>query len=310
MKNELEKRYATLEPEELIKIVNAPGGYTTDAINLAVAELRSRNLSLQKLLSSNKLSNIDLIKIALETDREEYINVISEELKKRNIWNSITDTFQTELGYSSKKLFDEVLPEGIRFTQKLEELLTINQSNLTKNENLNILLIIFSHIAKNIVDDKEKSAVFLRVHIIGINSSLILQIIEPFYHRVKSSLSKQKPNSKSYTYALFAGFLSTIIGGVSYGSFMIYTNYKHGVILMLLGLLSGVSIQVLTGGKNGVGIAFIGVCSTVLSIYLGNIIFAVYKNSQLPVTKYDFIWGTVGLVFVIGYSHMIKTKKQ
>jgi hypothetical protein len=73
MKNELEKRYSTLEPEELIKIVNAPWEYSSEAIEVATSELRRRNLSSQNLLSSNKLSNIDLVKIALETDREDII---------------------------------------------------------------------------------------------------------------------------------------------------------------------------------------------------------------------------------------------
>jgi hypothetical protein len=35
MKNELEKRYSSLEPEELLRIVNAPGQYTPDAVDLA-----------------------------------------------------------------------------------------------------------------------------------------------------------------------------------------------------------------------------------------------------------------------------------
>jgi hypothetical protein len=123
-------------------------------------------------------------------------------------------------------------------------------------------------------------------------------------------LLKQKPTGKSYFYALFAGLLSAIMGGVGYGYFMINTNSKHSFILILLGALSGVSIHVLTGGKKGAGITCIGVSSTVLSIFLGNVIFAVNRSVPLPLTKFDFIWGVVGLACVVGLSRMIKTKSQ
>lgn len=200
------------------------------------------------------------------------------------------------------------MPEGIRFTEKFEKLLTIDQLDLTKNEYINIILMIFNHIAKNIVEGKKEEAIFLRLHDVGVNASLLLQVIEPFYHRVKSSLSKQKPNPKSYIYAMFAGLLAIIMGGVGYGYFMIYTNSKHSFVLILLGALSGVSIHILTGGKKGAGITCIGVFSTVLSIFLGNVIFAVNRSVPLPLTQFDFIWGVVGLACVVGLSRMIKTK--
>jgi hypothetical protein len=307
--NELEKRYSTLEPEELIKIVNSPKEYTANALEVATSELRRRNLSSQNLLSSKNLTDIDLVKMALATDREKDIDVILTELKKRNIWENITRFLQTELGYSTNKILDEVVPEGMRFTEKFEELLDINQLNLTKNENVNIILVIFNHIAKDIVEGKEGKSIFRRLRDIGVNANLISQVIEPFYYRVKSSLSKQKPHPRSYIYALFAGILSSIIGGVGYGYYMLNTNSKLNYILVLLGVLSGVLIHILTGGKKGVVIALIGIFSTSLSIFLGNYIFAVNRSSPLHITTFDFIYGMVGVAFVIGLSRAIEIKK-
>jgi hypothetical protein len=309
MKNELEKRYSALETEELIKIVNAPWEYSSEAIETATSELRRRNISPQNLLSSNPLSNIDLVKIALETDREDVVAAILPEFKKRNIWENVTHSLQTELGYSTNKMLDEVVPEGIWFTEKFKNLLTIDPLGLTKNEPIDIILMIYRHLAKDIVAGKEEE-IFHRLRVIGVNAYLTLQIIEPFYHRVKSLLPKQKPNFQSYIYALFAGLLSTIIGGVGYGYFMITTNFKLNYVLILLGVLSGVLINILTGGKKGIGMILIGVSSTVLSILLGNLIFAINKSVPLRLTGFDFMWGIAGLFAVVSLSRMIKTKSK
>jgi hypothetical protein len=172
MNTELERRYSSLEPEELIRIVNAPEEYTSEAIEAASSELRRRNIKSQDILSSSKISTIALAKIALETNRREDIAIVSEELKRRNLWENINLSLQTELGYSTNKILDEVVPEGIRFTEKFEELLTVNRFDLTKNENINIILMIFHQVAKNIVEGKKEETIFLRLHDVGVNANL------------------------------------------------------------------------------------------------------------------------------------------
>lgn len=248
-----------------------------------------------------------MIRIALETNRKEDSAIILEDLKKRNIWEHLNLSLQTELNYSANKVLDEIVPEGIRFTEKFDKLLKTKEFSPTKDENINIIFLILHHVAKSIVEGKKEEEIFLRLKDVGINANLILQIIEPFYNRVISSLSKQKPNPMSYIYALFAGFLSTIIGGVGYGYFMINTNSKHSFVLILLGALSGILIHVLAGGKKGTGMICIGASSTVLAIFLGNVIFALNKSVALPLTKFDFIWGVVGLACVVGLLRMTKT---
>jgi hypothetical protein len=238
------------------------------------------------------------------------MNLVVVELKKRNVWENISTSLQTEMRYSTTKILDEVLPEGIQFNEKLEALLSINQSHLDEDETIHIIMVLFQHIAKSIVDGKTEKEIFLRLHDIGVDSNVLLRLLEPLFHRITSSLSKQKPTSKSYVHAILAGLISTIIGGVVYGYFMINTNSKHNYILILLGVLSGVAIHVFTGGKKGTGVAVIGVFSTVLAILLGNIIFAVNRNVGLPLTSFDFMWGIIGIAFVVGLSRMIRAKAQ
>jgi hypothetical protein len=310
MNTELERRYSSLEPEELIRIVNAPEEYTSEAIEAASSELRRRNIKSQDILSSSKISTIALAKIALETDRREDIAIVSEELKRRNLWENLSRSLQTDSGYSTNSMLDEILPEGIRFTEKFDELLALKRFNLADTDAINVLLMIFQHVAKDILTGKQEEETFLRLRDIGINADLLLQVVEPFYRRVKSSLLKQKPTGTSYFYALFAGLLSAIVGGVGYGLFMISTNLKHNFVLIFLGVLSGLLMHLMTGGKKGAGITFIGIFSTVLSILLGNVIYAVHRSAPLPLTRFDFIWGIVGLTGVVGLSRMIKTKSQ
>ena len=308
MNNELERRYSSLEPEALVRIVNAPEEYTSEAIEAASSELRRRNIKSQDILSSGKISIIALAKIALETGRRDDVTIISGELKKRNLWENLSRSLQTGSGYSTNRLLDEMLPEGIRFTEKFEELLALKRFEKADTDAGNVLLMIFQHIAKDILAGKQEEETFLRLRDIGINADLLLQVVEPFYRRVKSSLSKQKPTGKSYFYALFAGILSAIVGGVGYGLFMINTNLKHNFVLIFLGVLTGILMHYITRGKKGVGITCIGILGTALSILLGNVIYAVQRGVPLPLTQFDFIWGVVGLAGVVGLTRMITTR--
>jgi hypothetical protein len=307
MNNEFERRYSSFEPEELVRIVNSPEEYTSDAIEAASSELRRRNIKSSDILSSSKISSVVLAKIALETNKIEDISIISGELKKRNLWENLSHSLQTGAGYSTYKVLDEILPDGIRFTEKFEGLLALQPERADTGVG-NILLIILKHVAKDILAGKQEEETFLRLRDIGISHDLLLLVVEPFYRRVKSSLLKQKPAGKSYFYALFAGLLSVIVGGIGYGLFMISTNLKHNLVLIFLGVLSGLLMHFVTGGKKGVGITCMGIFSTVLSILLGNVIYAVHRNAVLPLTQFDLIWGVVGLAGVVGLSRMITTK--
>lgn len=309
MKTELEKRYEQFEPEELLLIVNLPDEYTPEAVYTANAELLRRKMPLQKLLSSDKLSGVDLVRMGLKTDRKGDISFIQEELKRRRIWEGISRYLQTECRQSTQKILDEILPEGIRFNEKFEELLSSHRSAQSEGEKVNIIVLLFQHIAKNMINGETSGSIFLRLNEIGVDSNILFGLMEPCYLRIESALSKQKPAAKSYLQAIFAGFASAIIGGLCYGYYMLNTDSKLNYVLILLGVFSGLAIHFVTRGKKSTAIMLIGIFSTVLAIVFGNLVYALYRNVAMPLTGFDFIWGIIGITFVVGISHRIQIRR-